>query len=476
MKRIILSIFATMLVVQAWAQKNFDFSAECNSGQTLYYKITSDSTVKVTYPHFSSSNNLNYYTRHDKPSGDLIVPETVVYSGKKYAVTSIGGNAFYNCSGLTTVTIPESVKSIDRCAFENCDGLTSITIPDSVKSIGDCAFSGCNSLLSVSIPKFVKKIENETFLNCSSLTSITIPVSVTEIGYHAFEDCNGLTKAEFASIESLCNMKFYNETSNPLLYAHHLFIDGVEITELTIPNSITSIGQLAFQGCRHMVKIIITNSVTNIGEFAFSGCDNLTIYCEASSKPMGWHIQWNWHGNYSTHIGGECPVVWGYFIESQGNESNNGENNSDNQGDDNNSSQNNDGQETEANSGNNQNNENQNGEVNNENHNIGGTNERPIVPVTNPVSAIINQINNIFNIMNNIITDVEDEEACKVNIYTYDHTIVVENATGEILIYNAMGNLICRDVACRVRAEITVNGTGVYIVKTGGVVKRVMVK
>ncbi len=208
----------------------------------IYYSITSSEyprTVAVT------SSSYNY-------SGSVTIPQTVTYGVKTYSVTSIGNRA-----------------------FKDCKSLTSVTIPNSVTSIGNSAFSGCSALTSVYIPNGVTSIESSAFSDCSALTSVYIPNGVTLIGNNIFENCNALTKAEFASVESLCSMEFPGYASNPLSYAHHLYVDGKEITDLVISNSATKIGGYALYGCSRLTSITIPNSVISIGNSAFSGCSGL---------------------------------------------------------------------------------------------------------------------------------------------------------------------------------------------------------
>ena len=219
-------------------------------------------------------------------------------------MTSIGNYTFDSCSGLTSVTIGNSVKSIGNWAFQNCSGLTSVTIGKSVTSIGYKAFYSCSGLKSVTlnsntlvsnnyttdsnlgtifgsqvtnyiIGNNVTSIGNYAFRGCSGLTSVTIGSGVKSIGKSAFEDCSGLKRAEFASIESLCNISFGNEYSNPLRYAHHLYIDGQEVTDLVIPEGVTSIGNVAFRNCSGLTSVTIGSSVTSIGADAFWGCSGL---------------------------------------------------------------------------------------------------------------------------------------------------------------------------------------------------------
>ena len=128
-----------------------------------------------------------------------------------------------------------------------------VTIPNSVTSIGDYAFSGC-----------------------SSLTSVTIPNSVTSIGDEAFYGCSGLTSVHISDMAAWCNINFAYVSSNPLYYAHHLYVNGEEVKDLVIPNGVTSIGQSAFSGCSGLTSAAIPNSVTSIGQSAFSDCSGLT--------------------------------------------------------------------------------------------------------------------------------------------------------------------------------------------------------
>ena len=192
------------------------------------------------------------------------------------SVMSIGSSVFSRCSGLTSITIPNSVTSIGNGAFTNCSGLTSITIPNSVTSIGNSAFEKCSGLTSITIPNSVTSIGNSAFANCSGLTSISIPNSVTSIGTFAFDGCTGLIRVEYASIESLCNISFGSIRSNSLCYAKHLYINGSEVKDLVIPNSVTNIGKYAFSGCPGLTSIVIPNSVTTMSDYAFSSCSGLT--------------------------------------------------------------------------------------------------------------------------------------------------------------------------------------------------------
>ena len=153
-------------------------NAQNKDDQGLTYTLNNDGTATVS--------------GCDRTVTSIKIPSNVESNGQTYTVTSIGNYAFYRCSSLTSVDIPDGVTSIGNGAFEICHSLTSITIPDSVTSIGNGAFSECRSLTSVTIPDGVTSIGNNAFYRCSRLTSVTIPGSVTSIGERAFEDCDSL--------------------------------------------------------------------------------------------------------------------------------------------------------------------------------------------------------------------------------------------------------------------------------------------
>ena len=244
------------------------------SGAFAYCNLTSIE-VESGNNKYDSRNNCNAII--EKSTNTLIVgcKNTIIPN----SVTSIGSSAFYGCISLTSVTIPNSVTSIGSYAFDGCSGLTSVTIPNSVTSIGGGAFSGCSGLTSVTIGNSVTSIGSSAFYGCSGLTSVTIGNSVTSIGSSAFYGCISLDCVHISNLKAWCGIKFSGPESNPLYYAHHLYLNGIngeEIKDLFIPNSVEFIGSYAFDGCSGLTSVTIPNSVTSIGSYAFSGCSGLT--------------------------------------------------------------------------------------------------------------------------------------------------------------------------------------------------------
>ena len=238
----------------------------------IYYNLNSN-TKEAEVTHYGDA----FYT------GSVTIPESFIYDGVTYSVTSIERMAFRNCSGLTSVTIGNSVTSIENSAFYGCSGLASVTIGNSVTGIGYWAFYDCSSLTSIEIPNSVTSIGGYAFSSCSGLTSVTIGSGVTSIGNSAFYGCS-FGKKDFinnSSLDAEAN-NYWGATVVDSGENGFVIKDGILIkytgneASVTIPNSVTSIGQEAFYGCSSLTSIEIPNSVTEIGNYAFSSCSGLT--------------------------------------------------------------------------------------------------------------------------------------------------------------------------------------------------------
>lgn len=258
-------------------------------GDNLTWVLDDAGTLTI-----SGTGKINGCDYNEAPWGSGI--RTVVI---EEGVTGIGVYAFGGCSSLTDVTLPNSLKEISGCAFEDCSSLSNLVIPDSVVYIGPYAFQDCSSLESVTIPKGVTAIYDYTFYDCTSLesvkipqgvtsiyrcafsgcsglTSVTIPDSLTSTAWYAFDRCSNLKEVHINSLDAWLGIKFNANYGHPLSVSDaELYIDGTLLTEVTIPDSITSIPANAFNGCIALTKVTIPDSVTSIGSGAFYGCSGI---------------------------------------------------------------------------------------------------------------------------------------------------------------------------------------------------------
>ena len=200
-----------------------------------------------------------------KLTSSIVIPE---------GMTSVPFSLFEGCAKLSSVTIPEGVTKIDSYAFCGCSSMTSILIPEGVATLGYEAFSGCTALVSIDIPASVTSIDLRAFFGCTSLTSINIPESVTSISTSTFSGCTSLSSIYIPeSVTSISHRAFFGCTS---------------LTSINIPESVTSVGEEAFCGCVSLASINIPESVTSIGNCVFYGCTNLTsVYMPESVVSIG---------------------------------------------------------------------------------------------------------------------------------------------------------------------------------------------
>ena len=301
----------------------------CNKLKNIYFTGNLAQWCNKSWSPANVSSSYDLYVQNVKTT-DLTIPNSV---------TSIKNYTFSGCTSLTSVTIPNSVTSIGESAFQNCSSLTSVIIQSSVTNIATSAFSGCNKLKNIyftgtlaqwcnkswspakvsssydlylqnvkttdlTIPNSVTSIKNYTFSGCTSLTSVTIPNSVTSIGESAFQNCSSLTSviiqssvtniatSAFSGCNKLKNIYFTgtpaqwcNKSWSPanVSSSYDLYVQNAKITDLTIPNNVTSIGKSAFQNCSSLISVNIPSSVTSIGESAFQNCSSLTSVIIPSS-------------------------------------------------------------------------------------------------------------------------------------------------------------------------------------------------
>ena len=236
----------------------------------IYYDIVNGKAVVV-------SNWSTGYT------GDMVIPETVEYSGQVYVVDSIGSNAFDNCGELTSVRLPEGLKAIGEYAFSSCSGLTSISFPGSLRHIGEYAFSSCSGLTFLSFPEGMTEIGKDAFRNCGRLETLSFPSTMKSIDWSVFCDqceyeweectCDSIKRVEVKDIATWFNSNRIVGNHN-LVVARNadLYVDGKLLTEVVLPDTMTRIRPALFYGCKKLHSVVFPNNLKVIDDCAFENC------------------------------------------------------------------------------------------------------------------------------------------------------------------------------------------------------------
>ena len=297
------AIFRCLLLLLAVAMLSATASAYDFSSGVLCYNINSDGKSVSVVSHLSAS-------------GAVTIPATVKNGSKTYSVTAIGESAFRKCTGLTKITFPTSLTAIEAFAFSECTGLTEVTIPATLKSLGHHSFYGCTGMAKVvwNAPNFGPVDNNAVspchFLNCTNiksfvfgnnvtsipnylcdgltgLTTVTIPATVTKIGIYAFERCYNLTTVNWNAVNCQDTpngfspfgdgkkIKTITFASNIKRIPSQLCRHMTALTSVTIPATVTEIGEYAFEDTG-LTSVTIPAAVTTVGNFAFRNCANLT--------------------------------------------------------------------------------------------------------------------------------------------------------------------------------------------------------
>ncbi|MBQ0128222.1 MAG: leucine-rich repeat domain-containing protein [bacterium] len=262
-KSILFLIIAISCAMQSFA---YDFPILAPSGQVIYLNIvdSENHTACVTYPCLMSGDN--YYYGYDKPTGDLIIPETFTTSSNvTWTIVSIGEHAFDHCTGLTSIEIPNTVTTIGEQAFYHCENATDIKLSESLTTIGEFAFGDCSKWTgTLDIPATIVSIGRSAFNYCKKLSGLSLPNKNVDYGLMCFINCG--FEGQLVLPDSLTTI------------VYEMFRNCNKITDVVFPNTLTTIDDFAFAFCTSLSAIHIpssTNQISSYNENPFCGCRNL---------------------------------------------------------------------------------------------------------------------------------------------------------------------------------------------------------
>lgn len=289
----------------------------------LLYKDTQTATIAL---HWGNNKEVN-------------IKSSIVFEDIEYIVTTIGNYAYYNRKELEKINLSNTIISVGSYAFYNSSSLNEVVISKSVQNIGDYAFRNCVSLDNIYIPNNITTIGKDIFQSINSLkvfcefetvpdawdsswgkSSIRIILGIDEnILLHNTDGVVYVIDKE----TKLASIVDYSGNANELIIKSNIIFEGEEYTvnqieelafyysnikNITLPDTITTIGNKAFYGCSKLVSIYISKEVTNIGKNVFTNCNSLSIFCEVPKHQETW--QGNWVNTSSTWESSKCPVYW----------------------------------------------------------------------------------------------------------------------------------------------------------------------
>lgn len=266
--RKILHIVTLLLVMTVARSVSAESFSAIHNGTTIYYNIIDATSVEVTF------RGATVNTYFDEYSGNVSIPASVTYNGTEYSVVRIANQAFRDCHGLLSVSLPYGLQRIGNQSFYNCYSLQSVTLPSTLTEIGFSAFANDTSLLSISIPNSVTTIGATAFDNCRSMHTVSIGNGLSSLGFNAFSHCSGLQTLNYNAPNCSFGSSYF--TYSP-------FGNDSALTTINIGESVVNIYPFFAYGCAGVHVINIGSNVTTIGEKAFMGCSRLE---EITARPL----------------------------------------------------------------------------------------------------------------------------------------------------------------------------------------------